>query len=187
MNQHGERVVKFFREKTEEFYRKRYTEHDLSARLNFYDMFVELEKENSDIISVLVQLLHDAEAMNTHYWILVTLRGLASRRNLSYDVLKEVLHATERFGATDYEEWFKSVGELARTPDGARVLLEFVEHRLLKERDIRNWRWLAFFVVGNIYDRVSIPDSLKQRLKDEVDQEHDLHTQKYIQEVAVNL
>ncbi|MDP3769694.1 MAG: hypothetical protein Q8R40_02025 [bacterium] len=189
MNQHGERVVQFFREKIGEFHRKRYSEHDLSAHLNFYDMLVELEKENSDTVSLLTQLLHDSQAHDVHYWIFITLRSLGSRGRLSYDLAKEVLNATERFAVWDYEEWFKSVGELARTPDGVRVLLEFIEHKLLEERSIRNWRWLAFFTAANIMESrcMSIPDSLKQRLKDEVDQESDPDTRKYIQEVAVNL
>ena len=187
MSQHAERIVQFFREKIAEFYQTRYTSQDFYPTLNLYDMVVELEKENSDIVSLLIQLLYDAKAMDMHYWILAALRGLASRRKLSSDVLKEVLGATARFAVTDYEEWFKTIGVLAYTPDGICVLLEFVEYKLLKQRDIRNWRWLAFFVVSNVCDRVFIPDSLKRQLKDEVDQESDPDTRKYIQEIAGNL
>ena len=185
MDQKAEHALQFFRGKVAEFNRKRYTENDISAYINLYDVLVELKKDDTDAVATVITLLNEADAHDMHDWILMALRGVAQRGTISYETAKQILKSTERTAMGDADEWFRSIQELARSPQGIRVLLEFID-RLLDKHDIYSWRWLAFFTAGTILYRnaASIPESLKEKLKAQIDQEPDPHDKKYMQEVA---
>lgn len=171
MKQNTERAIGVFREKIGVFYDKRYIGQDRSVSINLYDIAKELEKDNKDIIATLFHVLDDVEADDVHYWVYLALQGYAQRGMLSYEAAQALLKATERFAYADAEQWYKSTNALACSPEGMRVLLEFVEHRLLGKHDIRNWRWLAFSMVGSVlyYGKTTavIPNVIKEKLKAE--------------------
>ena len=185
MNQKAERALQFFREKVAEFYRKRYAEQDISVYINLYDVLIELEKEDADAVATLTDLLNDGCAYDMHSWMLMALRGVAARRMISCETAKQILKSTERIALIDYEEWFRSIEQLALSDQGICVLLEFVD-RLLDTRDIYSWRWLAFFTTATVLSRdaASIPEPLKEKLKAEIGQESDPHAKQYMREVS---
>ena len=185
MDQKAEHALQFFRGKVAEFNRKMYVENDVSAHINLYDVLMELQKQDADAVATVIDLLNDDSTSDMHHWMLMALRGVAQRGAISYETAKQILKSTERTALGDGEEWFKSIQELARSPQGIRVLLEFMD-RLLDKHDVYSWRWLAFFTVGTILyrDAASVPESLKEKLKAQIYQEPDPHDRKYMQEVA---
>ena len=184
MNQKAECALQLFREKIAEFNRKRYTENDISAHINLYNVLMEIKSRDADAVATVMALLNDADAYDMHHWMLMALRGLAQRETISYEIAQQIMKSTERTAVRDGEEWFKSIQELARSPEGIRVLLEFID-RLFNARDIYHWRWLAFFTAGVILyrDAASIPESLKERFKAQIGHESDPNDRKYMQEV----
>lgn len=189
MEQNTEQAIRLFREKISVFHDKRYIQGDRSVSINLYkDIVKELEGDDKDIIATLVHILDDAEADDVHYWVYAALQGCAQRGMLSYEAAQALLKTTERFSHANTEEWFRSTHVLACSPEGMRALLEFVENRLLQKRDIRNWRWLAFSMVGSIlyYSKttVVIPDAIKEKLKAEVKLESDQESKAQFQEIV---
>lgn len=189
MEQSIERAVRLFREKISIFHDKRYIEQDRSVSIDLYkDIVKELEGDDKESIATLIHILNDVEADDIHYWVYAALQGLAYRGMLSYEAAQALLKNTERFAYADAEEWFKSIHVLACSSEGIRVLFEFVENRLLQKRDIRNWRWLAFSIVGSVLyyakTTVVIPDAIKEKLKAEAKLESDLELKTQFQEIV---
>ena len=185
MDQKAESALQFFREKIGEFHRKRDEEHDRSASLNLYEVLAELKTKDKNAVATVTRLLNDKDASDMHYWMLAALRGLAQRGPVSYTTARQILKSTEQSALGDADEWFRSVQALVRTPQGIRALFEFID-RLLNKHEMYNWRWFAFYITGTIfyYNKSSVPESLKERLKAQIDQEPDPHDRKYMQEVA---
>ena len=186
MDANAERALRLFRDKVTAFHRKRYNEGDLSAHLNLYDDVVHvLEKENDDILATLILLLGDAGAHDMRFYIISAMRGMGQRGKLSRDGAQALLREATSVGWWDRGEWYKTIDMLAVSSEGAEVLLEFAESRLLGARNILDWRWLAFFIVGAVSQRYAlfIPISLKEKMKCELDQETDARQQTYFREV----
>ncbi|MDP3778741.1 MAG: hypothetical protein Q8R30_01675 [bacterium] len=182
----AERAVQVFREKVGTFFHKRYDEGDQCASINLYDDVVAiLETERTDVVPTLITLLGDGEASDMHYWIIAAMRGMGARGKLSRNGMQALLVHTESLGAGDYEEWYKSINTLGFSSEGADILLDFAENRLLSKCDIRGWRWLAFYIVGSLFQKHAslISASLKEKLRKEMEQETDPRQQKCFQEV----
>lgn len=186
MDAYAEKAVQLFREKVRAFNQKFYDDRDRFAQLNLYDDVVAvLEEENKDVLTTLIALLNDFDVHDTHYWIIVAMRGMAGRGKLSREGCLALLIHTERFAAGNHEEWYKSINALQWASEGADVLIDFAENRLLGQHNIHGWRWLAFFAIGTIPVRRKslITESLREKLRVEMTRETDGGQKQYFQEV----
>ena len=184
MDAYMQRAVELFREKVG-IYQRRRDEGDAFASIHLYgDVVAVLKEENPDVVATLITLLNDNEASDMHYWIFIAMRGMAQRGELSHDAMRIVLVHTIFFATGDYEEWYKSSNALACSSEGAQILLDFAENHLLGKRDVRGWRWFAFQMVGIVSIRHAslISTSLKDKLKEAMDQETDTKVKRMFQE-----
>lgn len=190
MDVHAEQALQLFREKVRAFTKRLYDERNASAQLNLYhDVVAVLEKENGDVLATLVGLLNDDDAGDMHYWIIVAMRGMAVRGKLTREGMQALLAHTEFLAAGDYEQWYKSINALESSPEGAGVLIDFVENRLLGQHNVHGWRWLAFFIIGEIAARYKslITASVREKLRGEVAPEPDEERKQYFQDVLAAL
>ena len=121
-------------------------------------------------------LLNDPTAFNWHYYALAGMRTLAALGRLPRDKAWTLLEKTERVAwQMGIDEFYRSIEAVVHTPEIVPALLDFVEKRLLGQRDIPDWRWLAFTAVASILqsETEEISSALKDRstLKDRLRQE----------------
>ena len=119
----------------------------------------------------------DLWRLGTHFdWLfaaLVGLRTLADKERLREEDVKPLWEGTERFGAQlGMDEFYRTIGALARSRKTAPALLEVVDD-LLHRQNIREWWWLALTAVAEIASRktAEIPPILRQDLDQKVRQQ----------------
>ena len=141
-----------------------------------------LENQGVRTAEAFEELLNDPTAFNWHYYALAGMRALAELGKLSRNRARTLLEKTDRIAwQVGTDEFYKSIEAVAHSRETVPALLDFVEERLLGQRDIREWRWLAFTAVASILqskvegitamlkERVT----LKERLQEEIGKEAD--------------
>ena len=83
------------------------------------------------------------------------------------------------------EEYYKTISALANSKEAAPALVKFVQQKL-GEKDLSQWRWLAFFAAGNLLQtrKSPIPSTVVKKLLEEASNEPDPQRKHYFEEVA---
>jgi hypothetical protein len=142
----------------------------------------ELENTGLRTADAFEELLNDPTAFNWHYYALAGMRTLAALGKLPRDKAWTLLEKTERVAwQMGIDEFYKTIDAVVHSPETVPALLDFVEKRLLGQRDIPEWRWLAFTAVAltlqseteEIISALRDRSTLKERLRQETGKEDD--------------
>jgi hypothetical protein len=132
------------------------------------------EKNNyRSLADAFEQILNEPRAYDLHYYAIAGMRTIGDRGWLLARHVKTLLEKTERqalrFGN---EEFYESIGAVARYSDTVPPLLEFVSDRLLAKQDIPDWRYISFVAIAAIKQHhTEIPEHIKKELIEEAAKE----------------
>jgi len=152
----------------------------------------ELENNGIETADAFEALLNDPTAFDWHYYALAGMRVLAEQGRLPRNKARTLLERTDRVAwQMGIDEFYKSIEAVVHSPVTVPALLDFVEERLLGQRDIREWRWLAFTAVASVLqsEEVEITSLLRDRfplmvkLRKEIGEEKDENRNRQIHEL----
>ena len=152
----------------------------------------ELKNQGKDPVKEFRELFYDStlEATRWHSYALEGLRGLAARGHLTEKQAIELLVMTDilAWAYRSMEEYYKSISALANSTETAPVLVQFVQQKLGEQKDLAQWRWLAFFAAGSLLQtrKAQIPCTVVAQLLEEASNEQEPRRKQYFQEVATS-
>src|SRR5438105_612851 len=114
----------------------------------------ELETNGKEPVEAFLALLNDSDSREWHFYALEGLRSLGAAGRLDSSAGLVLLTATMRDAQSrDMDEYYRTISALAASPETAKLVVRFIIERLSK-RDVRDWRWLAFYAAGMLSERV---------------------------------
>ena len=154
---------------------------------NVWAVVNELEKQNKNPATEFTRLFYAPEGKPWCFYAVVGMRSLVERGSLKKEEARTLLKMTETLvlARRSMEEYYRTISILASSRETAPVLVEFVEEKL-GEKDQTQWRWLAFFAVGELLQaqKATIPRAVVEKLLEEVNKEPEPQRRWYLNEVA---